>query len=45
MVDNGEFLRIQTALTELRQTDSFKYLQILSKLLVFVIPKAVEEIH
>ena len=40
---NGEFLRIQSALTELRQTDSFKYLQILSKLLVFVIPKAVEE--
>ena len=40
---NGEFEQIQSALTDLRHTDSFKYLQIMSKLLVFVIPKAVEE--
>lgn len=40
---NGEFKRIQSALIQLRKDDGFKYLQIMSKLLVFVIPKAVEE--
>ena len=40
---NGEYERIQSALIALRKEDSFKYLQIMSKLLVFVIPKAVEE--
>ena len=40
---NGEYDRIESALIELRKADSFKYLQIMSKLLVFVIPKATEE--
>ena len=35
--------KIKEALYELNTLDKFKYLQIMSKLLVFVIPKAVEE--
>ena len=35
--------KIKEALYELNTLDKFKYLQIMSKLLVFVIPKAIEE--
>ena len=35
--------RMKEALREVYTLDKFKYLQIMSKLLVFVIPKAVEE--
>ena len=40
---SGEQDRIKEALSELNTLDKFKYLQIMSKLLVFVIPKATEE--
>ena len=35
--------RMKEALREVYTLDKFKYLQIMSKLLVFVIPKAIEE--
>ena len=35
--------KIKDALHELNALDKFKYLQIMSKLLIFIIPKAAEE--
>ena len=39
----GEQECIKSALSELFKEDKFKYLQIMSKLLAFVVPKAKEE--
>lgn len=40
---SSELHQMQTALEEVRNVDAYKYLQIMSKLLAFVLPKAVEE--